>query len=309
MTERQRALLAAASASAPATAAAQARRICTSEDCPMARMLEAMPTLCQLEPPKSAQPSVPPMTQVMLEQYAEVRPYSDKIWGPASWTALEADILSLPDTLDEHEFCLFRVYLALRARYLSCSACAMHFEAALKAMPNDGVHRTRAGLLRWLCAVHNDVNRRKQRAPLPEREILNLLRGKASEFGGVEEEEEEAEHAEEEEPAFGAAPTGFESAEASSSSSSSSLPPSDASSPDPLLPRSPTSTTATSGEADRSLKEARGAAETTQPRRRDETVPVVLLIASVTAAATALGLVLARRWAKAARARRLVVLS
>jgi hypothetical protein len=157
-----------------------ARRICTSEDCPMAMMLEAMPNLCELEPPKSEQPEPSAADQKVLDEFAEVKPYSDKVWGPASWTALEADILSLPEKLDAHEFCLFKIYLALRARYLSCTACAMHFEKAIKKMPNDAVHRTRAGLLRWLCGVHNDVNRRKQREPLSEAAILAELNAKAA---------------------------------------------------------------------------------------------------------------------------------
>lgn len=176
LTEHQRAIMAATSTT-PAPAA-QARHICTSQDCPMARMLEAIPNLCELEPPKCTQAPVADEDKALLASYAAIRPYHDSVWGPASWTALESDILSLPDEVDEHEFCMFRVYLALRARYLACSACALHFEAAIKAMPNDAVHRTRAGLLRWLCGVHNDVNRRKRRAPLPETEILDLLRAK-----------------------------------------------------------------------------------------------------------------------------------
>lgn len=170
----------AASADTPLHAMAAARRICTSEDCPMATMLEAMPNLCDLEPPRSEQQPPSAEERALLTRYEAVKPYSDKVWGPASWTALEADILSLPEKLDAHEFCLFKIYLALRARYLSCSACAIHFERALKAMPNDTVHRTRAGLLRWLCGVHNDVNRRKQRQPMPEDEILAHMNEKAA---------------------------------------------------------------------------------------------------------------------------------
>jgi hypothetical protein len=164
---------------------AQARRLCTSEDCPMAAMLEAMPNLCELEPPKSEQREPTADDRILLQRYEAVRPYADSVWGPASWTALEADILSLPERLDAHEFCLFKIYLALRARYLSCSACALHFEKAIKAMPNDAVHRTRAGLLKWLCDVHNDVNRRKQREPLSQDAVLEALNAKAAVKAGA----------------------------------------------------------------------------------------------------------------------------
>jgi hypothetical protein len=291
MTDRQRALLAAAAASAPAAdrvtpgphgppAAAQARRICTSEDCPMARMLEAMPTLCQLEPPRSAQPTVSPVTRALLHQYAEVKPYGDKVWGPASWTALEADILSLPDTLDEHEFCMFRIYLALRARYLSCSACAMHFEAALKAMPNDAIHRTRAGLLRWLCAVHNDVNRRKQRAPLAERDILAILRGKAAAEGGEPGEPgDEEQHAE------------TPSLHPGSDTEPPVMSPPDSASPDARPPTAPV------------------AAASAAANMSDTVIPAVLLTVASVAAVASLGLVLVARWKKAQRNRRVEILN
>lgn len=177
-----------------------ARSICTSEQCPMAQILQAMPHLCAPEPPREAQPRVGDEDRDMLARFAEVRPYADSVWGPAAWTALQADILSLPKELDAHEFCMFKVYLALRARYLPCSACALHFERHLREMPNHATMRTRAGLLRWLTTVHNDVNRRKQRIPLPEAQVLEILHAKAARRAeGEAEEVEEAEGAEAEE--------------------------------------------------------------------------------------------------------------
>lgn len=157
-----------------------ARSTCTSEQCPMAQILQAMPHLCAPEPPREAQPAVSEEDRAALARFAAVKPYADTVWGPAAWTALQADILSLPKELDAHEFCMFKVYLALRARYLPCSACALHFERHLREMPNHATMRTRAGLLRWLTTVQNDVNRRKQRQPLPEDEVLAKLREKAA---------------------------------------------------------------------------------------------------------------------------------
>jgi len=146
----------------------------------MAQILQAMPHLCAPEPPHEAQPAVSEEDRAALSRFAAVKPYGDNVWGPAAWTALQADILSLPKELDAHEFCMFKVYLALRARYLPCSACALHFERHLREMPNHATMRTRAGLLRWLTTVQNDVNRRKQRAALPEDEILAKLQEKAA---------------------------------------------------------------------------------------------------------------------------------
>jgi hypothetical protein len=206
-----------------ASGVTHARSICTSEQCPMAQILQAMPHLCAPEPPREAQPPVAEEDRQMLARFAEVRPYADSVWGPAAWTALQADILSLPRELDAHEFCMFKVYLALRARYLPCSACALHFERHLRKMPNHATMRTRAGLLRWLTTVHNDVNRRKQRIPLPETQILDILHAKAAmraegEAEGEGEGEAEAEAEEEEgeaqeaEPAEGEEASRFEAA-------------------------------------------------------------------------------------------------
>lgn len=165
----------------------------------MAQILQAMPHLCAPEPPREAQPAVKEEDREVLARFEKVRPYADSVWGPAAWTALQADILSLPRELDAHEFCMFKVYLALRARYLPCSACALHFEKALREMPNHAVMRTRAGLLRWLTTVQNDVNRRKQRAPLPEDEILALLAAKAAVRAPHEQKQQQAEEGAEEE--------------------------------------------------------------------------------------------------------------
>lgn len=168
-------------------ALAHARRICTSDECPMAQIMESMPFLCEPEPPKAEQTPPTAADAAILSSFEKVKPYSDAVWGPAAWTSLQADILTLPKKIDAHEFCMFKIYLALRARYLPCSSCAIHFERHLKEMPNDATHRTRAGLLRWLTNVHNDVNRRKQRQKISEEEIVAILEGKAAIRGEHEE--------------------------------------------------------------------------------------------------------------------------
>lgn len=170
----------------PVSGIVHARRLCTSEECPMAQILESMPHLCEPEPPRAQQPALTDEDRAALARFEAVRPYGDSVWGPAAWTALQADILSLPRELDTHEFCMFKVYLALRARYLPCGACALHFEKALRQMPNHASMRTRAGLLRWITTVQNDVNRRKQREPLDQDAVIAALDAKAAAAAGGE---------------------------------------------------------------------------------------------------------------------------
>lgn len=159
---------------------AHARQICTSDECPMSHILSAMPALCEPAPPRHSQTRPDDALVQQLDDFHKLTGFPDHVWGPAKWTALESEILTLPAKLDEHEFCMFKVYLALNARYLPCINCARHFEEHIQRMPNTDIMRTRAGLLKWLTDVHNDVNRRKHREQLTHAEIMSVLSAKAS---------------------------------------------------------------------------------------------------------------------------------
>lgn len=176
------------------------RSICTSDQCPMSQLLHAMPSLCEPPPPlcHAKQTAVDPETQAQMADFAKVGAYPDSVWGPAKWTALQSEILSLPEEIDQHEFCMFKTYLALNARYLPCSNCSRHFAEHLANMPNTREMRTRAGLLRWLTSVHNDVNRRKHREPLTHQQIVAVLNDKAAQkkTTSVKEQQEQREQRE-----------------------------------------------------------------------------------------------------------------
>jgi preprotein translocase subunit SecG len=148
----------------------------------MSQLLHAMPSLCEPPPPlcHAKQTVVDPETQAQLADFGKVGAYPDSVWGPAKWTALQSEILSLPEEIDQHEFCTFKTYLALNARYLPCTNCSRHFAEHLANMPNTREMRTRAGLLRWLTDVHNDVNRRKHRELLTHQQIVAVLNDKAA---------------------------------------------------------------------------------------------------------------------------------
>lgn len=147
----------------------------------MSQLLHAMPSLCEPPPPlcHAKRQVVDPKEQAELASFAEVKAYPDSVWGPAKWTALESEILSLPEEIDQSEFCMFKTYLALNARYLPCSNCSRHFAEHIASMPNDKQIRTRAGMLKWLTMVHNDVNRRKHRELLSHEEIIETLNQKS----------------------------------------------------------------------------------------------------------------------------------
>jgi hypothetical protein len=170
------------------------RSICTSDHCPMSQLLHAMPSLCEPPPPlcHAKRQVVDPKVQAELADFAEVKAFPDTVWGPAKWTALESEILSLPEEIDQSEFCMFKTYLALNARYLPCGNCSRHFAEHIAAMPNDRQIRTRAGLLKWLTMVHNDVNRRKHREPLTHQQIVDVLSEKSQKKTTTEEGQQQA---------------------------------------------------------------------------------------------------------------------
>jgi hypothetical protein len=157
------------------------RSICTSDQCPMSQLLHAMPSLCEPPPSQchSKRQVVEPKVLAELEDFAKIKAYEGSVWGPAKWTALESEILTLPEEIDQHEFCMFKTYLALNARYLPCGNCSRHFAEHLANMPNTKEIRTRAGLLRWLTMVHNDVNKRKHAPILSHAQIIATLEDKA----------------------------------------------------------------------------------------------------------------------------------
>jgi hypothetical protein len=148
---------------------------------------KAIPNLCEPLPQARVSQALPtPQEKAELAKFHEVKAYRDKVWGPALWTALEAMILSMPNSLDEQEFCSFKLYLALSARYMPCENCGRHFTQHLVDMPNTIAMRTRAGLIKWLTDVKNDVNRRNGKPILSVDEIVNLLseKGKGGEHDG-----------------------------------------------------------------------------------------------------------------------------
>lgn len=148
---------------------------------------KALPNLC--EPLPAARVSIPlpsPEEKAVLAKFHDVKAYRDRVWGPALWTALEAMVLSLPNSLDEQEFCSFKLYLALSARYMPCENCGRHFTQHLAAMPNTLTIRTRAGVLKWLTDVKNDVNRRNNKPILGPDEIVAVLSEKGKGESGSE---------------------------------------------------------------------------------------------------------------------------
>lgn len=148
---------------------------------------KALPNLC--EPLPAARVSIPlpsPEEKALLAKFHDVKAYRDRVWGPALWTALEAMVLSLPNSLDEQEFCSFKLYLALSARYMPCENCGRHFTQHLAAMPNTLTIRTRAGVLKWLTDVKNDVNRRNSKPILGPDEIVTVLTEKGKGESGSE---------------------------------------------------------------------------------------------------------------------------
>lgn len=137
---------------------------------------KALPNLCEPLPANRVSIPLPsPEEKAVLAKFHDVKAYRDRVWGPAMWTSLEANILSMPNSLSEQEFCSFKLFLALTARYMPCENCGRHFTQHLASMPNTLTIRTRAGLLKWLTDVKNDVNRRNNKVILNTDQIVAVL--------------------------------------------------------------------------------------------------------------------------------------
>lgn len=145
----------------------------------MGLMLRSIPELCAPLPEFEERKAIDPETQRKLDDFASIGPYPDTVWGGPTWTRLESSFLSFPEQIDENEFRLIKAWLMLDARYLPCGDCAKHFEHAIRTMPNNKEIRTRAGMLKWLTDVKNDVNRRKGVPTKTHREIIDTLRAKS----------------------------------------------------------------------------------------------------------------------------------
>jgi FAD-linked sulfhydryl oxidase len=55
-----------------------------------------------------------------------------------------------------------RTFLGLFAVMYPCSQCSDHFQREVASAPPDV--SSRAGLVRWMCELHNSVNKRLGRA-------------------------------------------------------------------------------------------------------------------------------------------------
>jgi hypothetical protein len=153
---------------------AHADTICTSPSCPIGSLLHHNPGLCA--PLDESKPLEADAS--LYDALHELPPYATSVWGP-EWIATENAILGMSDEISESDFCLFRVYLSLKARFMTCPNCQRHFRAALDAMPNDRLIRTRAGLLVWWTRLHNEVNARRHQHVHAPHEIIHGMRTRA----------------------------------------------------------------------------------------------------------------------------------
>jgi ABC-type Na+ efflux pump permease subunit len=71
---------------------------------------------------------------------------------------------------------------------MPCENCGRHFTQQLANMPNTVAIRTRAGLLKWITDVKNDVNRKRGTTPvLTTDQIIEVLNQKNADPAAVEE--------------------------------------------------------------------------------------------------------------------------
>ncbi|EAU91882.2 hypothetical protein CC1G_04649 [Coprinopsis cinerea okayama7 len=78
--------------------------------------------------------------------------------GRATWKLMHTMTLRYPENPTQDERDALRSYFYLTSRLYPCGECAAEFQALLKKFPPQTSSRRSASL--WLCAVHNEVNKR-----------------------------------------------------------------------------------------------------------------------------------------------------
>ncbi|KAI0785788.1 ERV/ALR sulfhydryl oxidase domain-containing protein [Abortiporus biennis] len=89
--------------------------------------------------------------------------------GRATWKLLHTVTLRFPEDPSQDERDALNDYFHLFSRLYPCGECATEFQKLLKRFPPQTSSRRAAAT--WLCAVHNEVNKRLQK---PEFDCANL---------------------------------------------------------------------------------------------------------------------------------------
>ncbi|CAA7260407.1 unnamed protein product [Cyclocybe aegerita] len=82
--------------------------------------------------------------------------------GRATWKLLHTMTLRYPEKPTEDEREALSSYFHLSSRLYPCGECAAEFQLLLKKYPPQTSSRRAASL--WLCAVHNEVNKRLKKS-------------------------------------------------------------------------------------------------------------------------------------------------
>ncbi|KIM36749.1 hypothetical protein M413DRAFT_448887 [Hebeloma cylindrosporum] len=89
--------------------------------------------------------------------------------GRATWKLLHTTTLRYPEHPTPDERLALSSYFHLSSRLYPCGECAAEFQQLLQKYPPQTASRRSASL--WLCAVHNEVNKRLQK---PEFDCAHL---------------------------------------------------------------------------------------------------------------------------------------
>ena len=91
-----------------------------------------------------------------------------RLWGNQAWDFLHAVTFNYPDSPTAEQMRDHREFFELVARVLPCETCRRHFREELhEKRPVVDWLASRDQLSRWLCDVHNDVNRRTNKPIIP----------------------------------------------------------------------------------------------------------------------------------------------
>lgn len=100
-------------------------------------------------------------TAIAEEKQVECPP---DLWelGRCTWSFLHTMAAYYPEKPTAQQQTNMTQFMTIFGKFFPCEDCAEHFRERINVRPPDTATRTRFG--RWMCEMHNDVNRRTGKA-------------------------------------------------------------------------------------------------------------------------------------------------
>jgi len=97
------------------------------------------------------------------------------VWGPIFWNTIHMVAMGYPDDPSYSEKRAAKEWCNALPFLLPCSECKEHFREVLAAIPVETWLDNRTTLVEWTWRVHNDVNRRLEKAQISQEDFAKSI--------------------------------------------------------------------------------------------------------------------------------------